>query len=326
MNRVIVFALLFGLIFGLSGVFAQDITDLPEPALIQTADNAADAPLYRSGAGLWLPDFEEVVHYLWNFDELYPPEMVRAMEYLSMAALAQAASSDAAIPGSIRNNQYFIQSVQYTNMAQSSFEEGDYDASSRYSEEAIRFAQLSDEYVARQLKIKETDDAIAAAAARIAWASSAAVNAQTRYASEYSSAQNNYNQAVSSRRAEQWDVAIAYANAVISSLAYVSEIEAQTPVQAAPVPVPVGPSQLPAQYTVRAWNISKDCLWNIAGRPWAYGDSRQWKLLYNANRSRLPQPDNPDLIHPGMVLDIPSIEGETRQGMWDSAANYTPLK
>ncbi|MDR0388160.1 MAG: LysM peptidoglycan-binding domain-containing protein, partial [Treponema sp.] len=83
---------------------------------------------------------------------------------------------------------------------------------------------------------------------------------------------------------------------------------------------------LPAQYTVRPWAVSRDCFWNIAGQPWAYGDSTRWRLLYEANKSRLPNPDNPDLIHPGMVLDIPGIRGEVRQGMWDPSVSYAPLQ
>jgi nucleoid-associated protein YgaU len=82
---------------------------------------------------------------------------------------------------------------------------------------------------------------------------------------------------------------------------------------------------LPAQYTVRFWENFKDCLWNIAGRPWAYGDPYQWQRLYNANRAKLSKPDNPDLIEPGTVLDIPSIRGEARQGMWDPDKTYAPL-
>jgi hypothetical protein len=83
-----------------------------------------------------------------------------------------------------------------------------------------------------------------------------------------------------------------------------------------------GTSPLPAQYTVRTWVGFRDCLWNIAGRSWAYGDPHKWREIYNANRSKLPEPGNPDLLEPGIVLIIPSIKGETRQGMWDSAKAY----
>jgi hypothetical protein len=83
---------------------------------------------------------------------------------------------------------------------------------------------------------------------------------------------------------------------------------------------------LPATYTVRPWAVSKDCFWNIAGFPWVYGDPHQWRLLYNANKSKLPNPNNPNVIEPGTVLDIPSIKGEVRQGAWESGRTYEALK
>jgi nucleoid-associated protein YgaU len=82
---------------------------------------------------------------------------------------------------------------------------------------------------------------------------------------------------------------------------------------------------LPAKYRVRPWSISQDTLQSIAGRPWAYNDAGKWRTLYDVNRNKLPQPDNPDLIMPGLVLDIPSIQGELRAGMWDPDRAYTPL-
>jgi LysM repeat protein len=75
---------------------------------------------------------------------------------------------------------------------------------------------------------------------------------------------------------------------------------------------------LPARYTVR----SGDSLWRIAGYPWVYNDPMLWRNLYNANRTRMPQSDNPDLIYPDMILEIPSIRGEAREGMWDNTRVY----
>ena len=83
-----------------------------------------------------------------------------------------------------------------------------------------------------------------------------------------------------------------------------------------------GGSFLPSQYTVRSWAVSRDCLWNIAGYSWVYGNPERWIELFEANRYRMPDPNNPDLIEPDMVLDIPSIMGETRQGMWDPNNTY----
>lgn len=79
---------------------------------------------------------------------------------------------------------------------------------------------------------------------------------------------------------------------------------------------------LAAQYQVQPWNISMDCLWNIAGKPWVYGDSSKWVLLYYANISKLPNSENPHVIPPGIILDIPSVDGEARQGIgtWNNAS------
>jgi len=88
----------------------------------------------------------------------------------------------------------------------------------------------------------------------------------------------------------------------------------------------LSPNALPATYTVRPWAVSKDCFWNIAGFPWVYGNPYQWRLLYNANKSKLPNPNNPNVIEPGTVLDIPSIKGELREGAWESGRTYEPLK
>jgi hypothetical protein len=82
---------------------------------------------------------------------------------------------------------------------------------------------------------------------------------------------------------------------------------------------------LPAQYTVRTWQGERDCLWNIAGYSWVYGDSSKWRLLYDANKSKMPEAENPDLIEPGMVLDIPSIKDETRYGVWQSGQSYPEM-
>jgi nucleoid-associated protein YgaU len=79
---------------------------------------------------------------------------------------------------------------------------------------------------------------------------------------------------------------------------------------------------LPAQYTVRTWKGERDCLWIIAGQAWVYNDPYKWRLLYNANKDKLPDPQNPNWLEPGIVLDIPSIKGETRRGIWAENKQY----
>ena len=51
------------------------------------------------------------------------------------------------------------------------------------------------------------------------------------------------------------------------------------------------------KYTV----VKGDCLWNIAKK--YYGDGSKWTKIYNANKSKIK---NPNLIYPGQKLTIPA--------------------
>ena len=205
----------------------------------------------------------------------------------------------------IRNNEYFQESQRYLTLAESAYAIGDYDSSTHFSEEATRYAQLSDEYVALQLKILDVNKALDTAKTRIDSAASSGLS--EKYPSAYQDAQTWYDKGVSAKTDEDWDSALAAANKAVETLAYVDG------------------SPLPAQYTIRDWATSKDCLWNIAGYPWVYGDPHQWRLLYNANKSKLPDPNNPNWIEPGIVLDIPSLKGEAREGAWSEGTTYRPI-
>jgi nucleoid-associated protein YgaU len=59
-----------------------------------------------------------------------------------------------------------------------------------------------------------------------------------------------------------------------------------------------------------------DSFTSIAAHPAVYNDQYQWERLYTANRARLPNPGNPHLIYPGTVLEIPSLDGEVRDGIF----------
>jgi nucleoid-associated protein YgaU len=48
-----------------------------------------------------------------------------------------------------------------------------------------------------------------------------------------------------------------------------------------------------------------DWLVRIAEMDTVYGDWRKWRLIYHANKSIMPNPNNPALILPGMRLVIP---------------------
>ncbi|MDR0452190.1 MAG: LysM peptidoglycan-binding domain-containing protein [Treponema sp.] len=239
----------------------------------------------------------------------------RAAGAVSSGAARGATPSAVFSPGAQRgprnflNNEYYRESVRLTKLAQETYDYGDFDLAREYAEKAHENARLSDEYIALQLKIAEAVEAIAAADQRISWA--IGVGADRRYPREFAVAAASRDSAVSYYGAESWDDAIAAAHRAINALAFV---EGDPGIL------------LPAQYRVRPWSVSRDCFWNIAGRSWAYGDSFLWSRLYDANRSKLSDPGNPNLIHPGTVLDIPSIRGEEREGLWNEDTEYPAFR
>nr|WP_051087725.1 hypothetical protein [Brachyspira innocens] len=79
---------------------------------------------------------------------------------------------------------------------------------------------------------------------------------------------------------------------------------------------------LPMYYTVVQRTPLTDALWRIAGYSFIYNDPIQWYRLYQANRNVLRDPNNPDLILPGQVLTIPSMNGEQRAGTYDPNMEY----
>ena len=79
---------------------------------------------------------------------------------------------------------------------------------------------------------------------------------------------------------------------------------------------------LPMYYTVVQRTPLTDALWRIAGYSFIYNDPIQWYRLYQANRNVLRDPNNPDLILPGQVLTIPSMNGEERSGTYDPNMEY----
>jgi nucleoid-associated protein YgaU len=201
-----------------------------------------------------------------------------------------------AFVNSLIHNEYLLENNRLIGLAEGSYAEGKYDDAAKYAQEAIQYAQKSDDWIALQIKIRETDDAIAAAQERFDWAT---VNgAPSRYAEAYEEAQAALEDALAAREREEWDEAIESAQKVISALAV----------------MPTTPA-LAAQYRVKNWLPMKDCLWNIAAKPQIYGDPHQWRVIYNANKAKFPNPNNPNIIEPGMILDIPSIKGETRYGL-----------
>jgi len=234
---------------------------------------------------------------------------VKIPAYRSVAYFAALSDEEEAlIPTSISNNEYYLRSVELNKLAMETYDYGDYDASTNFAQEAIRYAQLSDEYVSNEL---------IAEAERLMQLSEDSDMAK-KFPNNYLEGKTQYENAVNANAVQEWNESIESA---------IKAIEIFTAFQTGK-PVPTTPSKptttttttasgnLPRQYTVRTWRVERDCLWTIAGYSWVYGDPWKWKVLYDANKDKMPEPANPNLILPGMVLDIPPLNNETRQGMW----------
>lgn len=83
---------------------------------------------------------------------------------------------------------------------------------------------------------------------------------------------------------------------------------------------------LPKFYTVRLIPRKRDSFWRISAYDFVYGDGKYWKTLYDKNKNKLRDPNNPDLIHPGQSFEIPSLRGEQRAGTYDPNKKYGSIK
>lgn len=162
---------------------------------------------------------------------------------------------------------------------------------------------LDDSYINNLLARGEAEKAIAAAKDRIAYADS--INAARDFPIAYEAAKAYYAQALDDYTAEQFEKAVADANKVIDALADIHEM-----------------AVLPKYYIVRPWAESKDCFWNISGRSYVYNNPWLWENLYEANKDNIPERNNPNLILPGMKMEIPSISGEYRDGVYSPDVEY----
>ncbi len=75
-------------------------------------------------------------------------------------------------------------------------------------------------------------------------------------------------------------------------------LQAQREQQPVEVEQPRAAAPVADQYTV----MRGDNLWNISAKDRIYGNPYQWPLIYRANAGRI---NDPDLIYPGQVFDIP---------------------
>ena len=204
---------------------------------------------------------------------------------------------------SYKNNTYQKLADEYTRKADRAMDAGMYDEAVEYSKKAEENAALSKAYIEMMMARGDAESALKTAKTKLAWAES--IDAQNTFPMAYTSAKENYDNAVAAFDGEDYPKAVEYANLVLASLAGVREV---TP--------------LPEYYVVRPWAETKDCYWNISGRPYVYNNPLLWENLYQANKDNMPDPNDPNLIHPGMKMKVPSLTGEYRSGTYDPKKSY----
>lgn len=209
------------------------------------------------------------------------------------------------VAASYTNNPYQKLAREYTAKSEQAFDEGNYDASVEYAQLAEENAALSESYTTLMRAKYSANTRLKYAENRMAWAEK--INVSIYYPMAYSASKTAIENGYTSYDAENYAQAESYANQAIDALADVKEV------------IP-----LPEYYVVTPWDSSKDCFWNISGRPFVYNNPLLWENLYEANRDNIPESDNPDLIYPGMKMEIPSITGEIREGVYSSSKNYEP--
>lgn len=205
------------------------------------------------------------------------------------------------------NNEFQRKSRAYTELAAKAYDEGDYAAAVDYAQEAEKNAALSTAFIEGMLARSDAEKTLYAARTRLSWAKG--LNAEVYFPDAFNNATTSIDTASEAFAAESWGQAKSAAQSALDSLSVVKEI------------IP-----LPATWKVELWSSSKDCLWNIAANPAVYGNPLLWEKLYEANKKSLKQPSNPNLLMPNMILAIPSIKGEYREGAYDRNRKYEPFK
>ncbi|MBQ5470647.1 MAG: hypothetical protein IIT58_01355 [Treponema sp.] len=204
---------------------------------------------------------------------------------------------------SYKNNTYQKLADEYTKKAQVAFDAGAYDDAVEYSKKAAENAALSKAYIDMMMARHDADSQLKMAQNKLAWAES--IHADKTFPMAYTAAKDALNHAQSAYDKEDFSAALDYAKQSIAALDGVYEV---TP--------------LPEFYIVRPWAETKDCYWNISGRPYVYNNPLLWENLYQANKQKMPKPNDPNLIMPGMKMQIPSLTGEYREGVYSPKKKY----
>jgi nucleoid-associated protein YgaU len=206
----------------------------------------------------------------------------------------------------LTDNPYYEEAQELRRQAEQAIDDGEYDRAVELSREAQELTQQAREWAEEQLLRYQANAWTNRAEERLNFAER--VDAEERYAEEYENATQFYEEAESLFEEEEYEDSIQASRNVISALQAVRAVSPSDDMK-------------PRYYIVRLIPERRDCFWRIAEYEFIYENPWDWRRIYEANRDKIPNPENPDLIEPGTVLFIPSIDGETRQGTWQPPEN-----
>lgn len=204
---------------------------------------------------------------------------------------------------SYTTNTYQKQALEYSRLAQEAFDSGEYDLAVEYAEMSAEYTTLSEAYIRTMMARADAQKQLDLLKNQLAYAKS--IGGDANYPNYYNAASDGYQQALAAFDAAQYEDVLALTADALDALKEIGAI-----------------TVLPKYYVVRTWKGDRDCFWNIAGRTYVFGDVWQWKKLYEANKNKLEDPENPNIVEPGTILEIPSLNGEVREGTYDPTKKY----
>jgi len=219
---------------------------------------------------------------------------------------------------SLLDNEFYNQAKDDLAKGDQAMQAGDYDLAASLAAQAEENLAKSDEYVATSLMFYRANGWLGQANDRIAYAKS--IKADMNFKDAYDTAVTAAGGAKDALDAKDYDKSIGLSKDALAALVNIAPVVAKAPPP--PPPPAAEPTPLPQYYTVQLVISKRDCFWRIAGFPFVYNDPWKWRLLYDANKSLLGKPGNPNLIAPGQRFVIPSASGEKREGDYDPEVKY----
>jgi len=247
--------------------------------------------------------------------------MMRSIGILVGAVVLLALGAVGLDAQSLLDNGFYNKAVAQKQQSEQAYQNGDYDVAASLAKESQDNFEKSDAYVQKKMEFYRANGWLFRANERLAYAKD--IKADVNFKSAFAAASRDVADAKTMLDTEEYVKSVDLSKKAISALQNIREITAPAPATVTPAEPQAPP--LPSSYTVRLIMARRDCFWRIAGYPFVYNDPWKWKTLYEANKSILEDPNNADLIQPGQVFTIPSLQGEERDGEYDPEKSYTPL-